>query len=220
MKPGKFFITGTDTDCGKTHVTCCLIDYFRSMSLRIEALKPVASGCNLKDDELISADASLLAKGSSLSLEVINPWRFRLPVSPHLAACQEGVQLEIQTIKSYCLSSQFNVFDVLLIEGAGGLKVPLNQSETWVDFLESTGIPIILVVGMRLGCINHALLTEHLIVERKLAHVGWIANFMDPNLLLAEEVLETLKDLMQMPYLGQVAYQSDVFTPSLPLHAF
>jgi dethiobiotin synthetase len=199
----KYFITGTDTDCGKTYVTRKLTESVPNSS----AIKPVASGCSFINDELVSSDAQELMHNSSLTMQQINPWRFQLPVSPHIAAQQEGVRLNIQELAEYCTSLELPQIDTLFIEGAGGLMVPLNQEETWLDFLNSTKIPVILVVGMKLGCINHALLTAMVLKSNKISCAGWIANCLDKKMLALEENIQTLKAKLEIPLLAIIPFE-------------
>ncbi|BCA95619.1 ATP-dependent dethiobiotin synthetase BioD [Legionella antarctica] len=200
----RYFITGTDTDCGKTYVTVKLVEYFTNSV----ALKPVASGCMVIENELVSTDAQQLQKNSSLSLDEINPWRFKLPVSPHIASKEEGISLSIKEIADYCMDFHLTGVESLFIEGAGGLMVPLNENETWIDFLKHTGIPVILVVGLKLGCINHALLTEAALKANKIKCVGWIANCHDPDMLALSDNISTLKRILKFRLLGTVSYSS------------
>lgn len=201
----RFFITGTDTDCGKTYVTARLVNYFSSSA----AIKPVASGCMEVENTLVSSDAQHLQK-NSISLDVINPWRFKLPVSPHIAAQNEGVSLSITEIADYCLNLQLDGIEKLFIEGAGGLMVPLNDHDTWIDFLKITKIPVILVVGMKLGCINHALLTETVLYANHIQCVGWIANCIDPNMQALSANIATLTEKLASPLLARIPFASDL----------
>lgn len=201
----RFFITGTDTDCGKTYIASCLINYFSSAV----AIKPVASGCMEIENKLVSSDAQNLQK-NNISLDVINPWRFKLPVSPHIAAYREGGCLSITEIAKYCLNLQLDGIEKLFIEGAGGLMVPLNEHETWIDFLQITKIPVILVVGMKLGCINHALLTETVLRANNIQCAGWIANCIDPNMQELSANIATLSQKLTSPLLAKVPFASDL----------
>lgn len=198
----RYFIIGTDTDCGKTYVTRKLMDSVENSV----AIKPIASGCMEKDGDLISADAQVLQKNSPLTLEQINPWRFSSPVSPHIAAKLDGVRISIQDIADYCLQFDLPDTDTLFIEGAGGLMVPLNDEETWVDFLRLTKIPVILVVGMRLGCINHAFLTAKVLEQFGIECKGWIANCIDPGMLFLKENINTLIKGLKMPLLDEIPF--------------
>ncbi|QMT60387.1 dethiobiotin synthase [Legionella sp. PC997] len=201
----RFFITGTDTDCGKTYVTARLANYFSSSA----AIKPVASGCMEIEDQLISSDAQYLQK-NGIGLDVINPWRFRWAVSPHIAAHEEGVQLCINEIADYCLNVQLDGIENLFIEGAGGLMVPLNDHETWIDFLKITRIPVILVIGMKLGCINHALLTESVLRTNNIQCMGWIANCIDPNMQALSANIDTLSQKLTSRLLATVPFSGEL----------
>ena len=202
----RYFITGTDTDCGKTYVTARLVDYF----VNAVAIKPIASGCIDVENQLISSDAQQLQKNGTLSLERINPWRFKLPVSPHIAAQHEGVCLSITEIANYCLNLHLEGVQNLFIEGAGGLMVPLNNKETWIDWLKLTQIPVILVVGMKLGCINHALLTETVLNRYKIKCIGWIANCLDPHMQALSENINTLTQRIASPLLATFSFGSNI----------
>ncbi|MCL9684300.1 dethiobiotin synthase [Legionella maioricensis] len=198
----RYFITGTDTDCGKTYVTAKLVEYFANAA----AIKPVASGCVVIENQLVSTDAQHLQQSSPLSLNVINPWRFKLPVSPHIASKEEGICLSIKEIADYCMNLQLPGVESLFIEGAGGLMVPLNEKETWIDFLKETDIPVVIVVGLKLGCINHALLTETALEANKIKCVGWIANCLDPEMLALSDNIRTLKSILNFPLLATIPY--------------
>lgn len=198
----RYFITGTDTDCGKTYVTANLVQHFSNSA----AIKPIASGCLGLDNQQVSMDALALQEHCHLSLDVINPWRFKLPVSPHLAAREEGCSLSITEIADYCLNLELAGIERLFIEGAGGLMVPLNDNQTWIDFLKITQFPVILVVGMKLGCINHALLTATALKTHKIPCAGWIANCIDPEMLALSENIETLKSLLDASLLATLSF--------------
>lgn len=198
----RYFITGTDTDCGKTFVTNQLGHFF----INSAAIKPIASGCHDKENQLVNSDALLHQQQSRLSLDIINPWRFRSPVSPHLAAKQDRVCINIHKVADYCLNLQLDGIEKLFIEGAGGLMVPLNDQGTWLDFLKLTNIPVILVVGMKLGCINHALLTQIALEANEIICKGWIANCIDPEMLMLEENISTLETQLKYPLLAITNY--------------
>jgi dethiobiotin synthetase len=203
----RYFILGTDTDCGKTHITGLLQHMLRSQGKQVHAIKPVASGCQQVDGELISDDALKLANGARRLAQQICPWPLHQPVSPHIAARIDGIELSISAIVNYCLNPSFNVYDYLLIEGAGGLMVPLNASETWVDFLRQSQIGVILVVGIRLGCINHALMTAEILKKNNIPLMGWVANCIDPTTLYIDEVVQTLQDKLNVPCWMKAPYE-------------
>ncbi|MFI4963217.1 MAG: dethiobiotin synthase [Legionellales bacterium] len=198
----RFFITGTDTDCGKTYVTRRLLE----TTPRSLAIKPVASGCIRIGSDLVSVDAQQLQYQGTLSLNEINPWRFKASASPHIAAREAGERLSVEDLAAYCLKLEVPGFDTLFIEGAGGLMVPLNEEHTWIDFLQLTQIPVILVVGMRLGCINHALLTQTAMEANGIRCAGWIANCLDPDMDYLSENLATLTDTLKYPLLRTIGY--------------
>lgn len=197
-----YFITGTDTDCGKTYVTCQLINYYQNAV----AIKPVASGCHKIGMDLVSSDAQELVKNNELDLDLINPWRFEQPVSPHIAAKKEGKTIQLSQLVDYCTQFEMPEKDLLFIEGAGGLMVPLNNEHTWLDFLKASQIPVIITVGMKLGCINHALLTMETLKAHQIFCAGWIANCIDPQMLAFEENMNTLVCMMDAQCLALVPY--------------
>ena len=204
-----YFITGTDTHCGKTYVTVALLNHLRSQNKSALALKPVASGCEEVDGQWINHDIQCLEQANGSQSPPIWKWKFRPPIAPHLAAQQEKVQISASEIKRFYTSYPKENLDYMLVEGAGGLLVPLNSQETWLDFLVATHMPVILVVGMRLGCINHALLTAYALRKQHIACHGWIANFLDPSMLAVADNLNTLKQWLRYPYLGHVSYGGD-----------
>lgn len=201
-----FFITGTDTDCGKTYVTCQLLDYFNHQGMTTQAIKPIASGCVMQYGRLISEDVTCLQRHNADSKQIINRWAYLEPIAPHLAAGLHGERLSAKDVVTFCSDSSYQRFDNLLIEGAGGLLVPLNEDETWLDVLRLSHNPVILVVGMRLGCINHALLTDAVLKINGIACVGWVANQLDNDMVFFDENLHTLREKMHMPLIATVSY--------------
>ena len=199
----RFFIIGTDTDCGKTYVTQQLVYYFKSKKQQVMAIKPVATGCWEEQGHLINEDIVALEQANGFSHPLICPWRFKPAISPHIAAAEVGSHLMTQAIAKHCLADDFSHLDYLLIEGAGGLMVPLNEQETWIEVLALTQIPVILVVGMRLGCLNHALLTASVLANHQLICAGWIANCLTHQQALNEN-MHTLVDKLKFPLLGVV----------------
>ncbi|MCX7091469.1 MAG: dethiobiotin synthase [Legionellales bacterium] len=208
-----YFITGTDTDCGKTYVTVALLQYLHQQKMRARALKPIASGCHLKQGVWVNDDVQRLEKANGNNPSAINHLTLRSPISPNLAAAEEGVAFTAAKIKSFYEAYPKTDLDYLLVEGAGGLLVPLNEQETWLDFLVQTRMPVLLVVGMRLGCMNHALLTAYALRKQHIPCHGWIANFLDPNMLAQAENLQTLQHWLAYPFLGSIPYQG-VFCPA------
>ncbi|KTD08272.1 dethiobiotin synthase [Legionella jamestowniensis] len=202
-----FFITGTDTNCGKTYVTCQILDYLTQLEKKGMAIKPLASGCIEKNGELINEDVLHLQKHNKQVNYPVNNWKFRLPISPHLAARAESIELTAHEIAAFCQQEYYKTLDYLFIEGAGGLMVPLNDEETWLDFLKLTRIPVILVVGMKLGCINHALLTTSVLQQHNIPFSGWIANCLDKDMLALSENIATLSEKISAPLLATLPFQ-------------
>jgi len=202
----RYFITGTDTDCGKTYIMCELLKLAQQQGRSAIGLKPVSSGCHFSNGKLVSEDASLIQQYAPPGLDICH-WYFLPPISPHIAAEKKHERLSAADITRFCLQDSLSGFDEVYIEGAGGLMAPLNESETWIDFAKQADLEVILVVGMRLGCLNHALLTVSAMVNQQLNCAGWIANCLDPNMLALEENIATLRQRIKMPLLGTIAYQ-------------
>lgn len=205
MRP--YFITGTDTDSGKTYVTRELLRHSLQHQHKAHAIKLVASGCVLVDDGLVSQDDMAyptLARYTQKQQK--NPWRYQLPVSPHIAAKAEGALLSLEALQRYCFQETFSDLTYLFIEGAGGLMAPLTAQHTWVDFLICSRIPVILVVGMRLGCLNHALLTQAVLRHYSISCFGWIANILDDKMLALAENIQTLQQRLVFPWLATIDY--------------
>lgn len=215
MKQG-FFITGTDTGVGKTLIATALVHGFAQAGSKVVGMKPVAAGADWQDDQLINEDvAQLIAAGNvKADLAHINPYVFESPIAPHIAAAQAGVSMSISKIKSD-FEVLANIADVVVVEGAGGFLVPLNDSEDMADLAVALGLPMILVVGMRLGCLNHALLTVAAMKARDLRLAGWIANTINPQMANFAENLHSLRQRIAKSYpgaplLGVVPYATEV----------
>jgi dethiobiotin synthetase len=194
-----YFVTGTDTDAGKTHVACQLISQFVAQGLKVVGMKPVAAGCELVNGEWVNADVQKLSTDSNVKAprELVNPYCFNEPIAPHLAANMAGVEIKIDKIKQ-AYQQLTNMADVVIVEGAGGFLVPLNEKDSLADLAEALAIPIVLVVGMKLGCINHSLLTAEAIKARGLTLHGWVANHIDPNMAMRKENIETITERLQL----------------------
>lgn len=211
-----YFIIGTDTDCGKTYVTCALTRYLQENHKTVMALKPVASGCEEQQGKLVSDDASKLQACNTNTKSMICPWPLTLPVSPHLAAKADGIELSAREITQFCQDGAWQAYDYLLVEAAGGLMVPLNDQETWIDVLKQSQIPVIVVVGMRLGCINHALLTISVLQMHDISCAGWIANCFQPDMLFLEENIATLSAKIPVPLLAAVREGTLILNNKIP----
>ncbi|WP_266171040.1 dethiobiotin synthase [Dyella subtropica] len=197
------FIAGTDTGIGKTHAACALLHALRNAGEAACGMKPVASGCIDTPDGLRNEDALALQAASSVSVpyELINPIALREALSPHLAAAHAGVTISLPPLR--------DAFDVLsashdkvVVEGVGGWLVPLARGLSAADIAKAWRLPVILVVGLRLGCLSHALLSARAIVADGCELIGWIGNLVDPAMLAAEENLATLRELLPAPCLG------------------
>ena len=208
-----FFITGTDTNVGKTLVSASMLRMLTSQGYSAVAIKPVASGCFIKHGKLYSKDALILQKHSSnktLSYSSINPFAFKEPIAPHIAAKKNGINLLVSQILSKSQEALTCNADYIIIEGAGGWLTPINDKETIADLAMAYGYPVILVVGMRLGCINHAVLTYESIKKSGLKIAGWVANIIDKNMLYPKENIETIKLKLTAPLLGIIPYSKSV----------
>lgn len=208
--PG-FFITGTDTEIGKTYVSSLLINFFANNGYKVTGMKPVASGATMVEGELKNDDALSLMQASNVDVDykTVNPYTFEPAVSPHIAAEQAGVEVEIDEIKNNYKHLQ-EMSDVVIVEGVGGWYAPISCHTTVADLAESLKLPIILVVGLRLGCLNHALLTAQALRQSGLTVAGWIANHVEKDFSSAEKNIETLKHyLNEFLYLGSIPFDSN-----------
>lgn len=203
-----YFITGTDTEIGKTHSAVKLIEHWQAQGRKVLAMKPVASGCEiLPDGRWFNDDvARLTAATGQTDLELMNPYRFLPPVSPHIAAREAGVTISLDVIRAN-MQSLAAECDVLLVEGAGGWLAPLSDELSMADLARQLGLPVILVVGMKLGCINHALLTAQAINASGATLAGWVANRVVPQQLAYADNLATLQvklgqPLLELPFEG------------------
>ena len=204
----RLFVTGTDTEIGKTVVASGLIRAGVKAGYRTAGLKPVAAGCETIDGALMNDDARQLKLTSNVELDyaTINPIALEPAIAPHIAATQAGVSISSRVLKTHYERNLPDDVDLAVFEGAGGWFVPLNEYETFEDFALAMKLEIVLVVGMKLGCINHALLTVKAIKSCGLNLVGWIANFPLPSMEAAEANLETLLQRIDEPLLGVVPH--------------
>lgn len=215
-----FFITGTDTDAGKTLVATGLLAAARAQGLSTAAIKPVAAGCEQTPDGLRNSDAlALWAQCSKkLAYEQVNPIALKAAVAPHIAAGYEQRSLSADRLTGLCRGVLAERADLTLIEGAGGWRVPLNPRQTLADLARELNTPVILVVGLKLGCINHALLTYEAIVRDGLPVAGWVANCVDPAMAVRQENIETLKALLPVPLLGVVPWLENISAAAAANH--
>jgi dethiobiotin synthetase len=216
----RFFVTGTDTDAGKTFVASHILSTASRRKLACFGLKPVAAGADFDDNGIIrNSDAMALMASSSLSLkyEQVNPILLEPAIAPHIAAAQAHKVLTVQRLQGYIQGALLTPADLVLVEGAGGWKVPLNAHEDLSMLAQALNMPVILVVNMKLGCINHALLTYESILRDGLTLAGWVANSPQTKMPMYEENLVTLQQRIGAPLLAQV-HASD--SPELSTQAF
>ena len=207
-----YFVTGTDTDVGKTTVTAALLQRATQQGWRCFGIKPVSAGCQ-QDAAGVwhSDDAAKISAAASVALhpDLLAPIRLPLPVSPHLAAQAAGVNLSVARLAGLVRGALSTPATHVLIEGAGGWDVPINSRETLADLAKVLQFPVILVVGMRLGCLNHALLTARAIRQDGLHLAGWVANSVVSDTLLLTEQIDSLQQRLNAPCLGILPYQAD-----------
>ncbi len=201
------FVTGTDTGVGKTHVSAALLRAAQASGLRVCGYKPVASGCErdaggqLRNEDAL---ALLAASGADEAYEAVNPYAFEPPLAPHIAAREAGVEVELRVLDA-AVDRLADRHDWLLVEGAGGWRVPLNDAADFADWVGARGWPVLLVVGMRLGCVSHALLTAESIRARGLRLAGWVANELPPRQDRLEENIRSIAGRIGAPLLGRLA---------------
>ncbi len=207
--PG-LFITGTDTGVGKTLTTAALLHAMTALGLRALAMKPIAAGAVQTEGIWQNEDVLMLEQAAKVSAprELINPYLFREPLAPHIAAERKGVRIEIPRIVD-AYDRLTGLADWVLVEGVGGFRVPLDGQRDTADLAVALGLPIILVVGLRLGCLNHALLTAEAIAARGLKLAGWVANRIDPDMSAFDENLDALQKRLHAPCLTVLPYLED-----------
>ena len=193
-----FFITGTDTGIGKTYAACKLIQQYVAQGYKVVGMKPVAAGCELINGEWVNDDVVKLEAASNVKAprKLTNPYSFKEPIAPNIAAELAGEAIDITVIKQ-AFDALSELADIVIVEGAGGFLVPLNDAETMADLAGILNIPIILVVGIRLGCINHALLTAQAIQAINVSLAGWIANPIEPKMQQYNKNVEAIAKKLQ-----------------------
>ena len=204
----RFFVTGTDADAGKTFVTVLMLEALKQRGLSTLALKPLAAGCEQVDGELRNDDALKLQAAMTVALpyQQINPIALKSAIAPHLAAEEEGRTLSVDRLAGLIRGALMTPADVTLVEGAGGWLVPLNHRETLGNLVKELELPVILVVGVRLGCLNHALLTAQAVAAAGLPLAGWVSNGIDPEAAKVQENINTLKSMLPAPCLGVIPH--------------
>ena len=201
------FITGTDTEIGKTTVSCAIIRALVKKGLQVAAMKPVAAGAFESDGALHNEDVDALTKASNMSLplSLTTPYLLKTPIAPHLSAELDHVVIDNHHIMS-CYREIRDQADAVIVEGVGGFCVPFTDCTDSAELAVQLALPVILVVGMKLGCINHALLTAEAVRSRGLKLAGWVANTIDPRMPFCDENIHTLEARLNAPRLGTLPY--------------
>ena len=215
-KQNGFFITGTDTDCGKTYAASALIahlaGHFQAQGGRVVGLKPIASGFELRGEQWLNNDVEAIKAASSVALpdDLRNRYSYKEPIAPHIAANIAGDKIDIGAI-SNDVDAAYSYADIVVVEGVGGWLVPLDQASnsSIKSLAEELALPVILVVGLRLGCLNHALLAIESIRKSNVNFLGWVANHVDPEYQYLDENIQTLKNSIDEPMLFELAYSSE-----------
>jgi dethiobiotin synthetase len=197
------FVTGTDTGVGKTLFAAALLLRLGTAGVAIAACKPLASGCRREDGRLVNADAELLAAVAPAPLAILNPIALEPAIAPHIAAAEAGIRLDAAELVSACRAAAAGG-EFLVVEGAGGWRVPIGPEETLADVARGLGLPVVLVVGLRLGCLNHALLTAEAIRADGLELAGWVANPIEPDMPRREANIAALCDRLRTPLLARL----------------
>ena len=194
-----FFITGTDTGVGKTYVACKLIRDYVAQGYKVVGMKPVAAGGDLVNGKWVNDDVLKLEQASNVKAprELVNPYSFKEAIAPHIAAEKAGLEIKIDVIKQ-AFQALSKLADIVIVEGAGGFLVPLNNQQSMADLPAALDIPVILVVGMKLGCINHSLLTVEAIQARGLTLHGWVANQVEPDMPFYHKNVATIAEKLHL----------------------
>ena len=213
-----YFITGTDTGVGKTFVACAFLQTLKQLGVDAIGMKPVAAGGEMSPDGLLNDDVEALrsASGVALTSDDLCCYLLPEPVAPHIAALHEEIEIDLDVIRQR-FDQLAELADVVLVEGVGGFLVPLGDSITTADLAVDLDLPVIMVVGMRLGCLNHALLTQEAITARRLTLAGWVANQIDPNMSEFEANVDALEERIRAPLLGVIEWQKNGDTKELDL---
>lgn len=213
MQPAhSVFITGTDTGVGKTRITCALLLAARRRPVKAYGMKPVASGSTFKDGEWHNEDADLLRAYSTTptpDLALMNPYALEEPIAPQIAARHAGVTIELERLQAAHQALLYSA-NLVVVEGVGGWAVPFSDMAMQAQLVRALKIPVLLVVGIRLGCINHALLTAQAIAADGCKLVGWIANRIDPAVACIDEVIASISEELDVPLLADVPHGQSV----------
>ncbi len=205
------FVTGTDTGVGKTLVSTGLLHALARHHGRVVGMKPVAAGTERINGVVANDDVLALRAASTCAVppELDNPVLLPDPVSPHIAAARAGFRIDIAHLVA-CHRALTQLADAVVVEGAGGFHVPLSNTETGADLAQALGLPVVLVVGLRLGCLNHALLTARAIAASGLPFAGWVANTLDATMAVPDENVAALEERLEAPLLGRLPLQANL----------
>ena len=211
-RPCSYFITGTDTDVGKTFVTGALLQHFKRHGIRAIGFKPISAGCDVSANGLVNQDALTIQRYNSqhIPLNIINPIAYQSAIAPHIAAKLCGQSIEFAALDKGWQQLRQIPADVYLIEGAGGWMLPINPTDNLNQWVEQQQFAVILVVGIKLGCLNHALMTAQMIEHQGLTIAGWVANIIDPQTSHIEHNIDTLKVRLAAPHLATIPYFNDL----------
>ena len=208
-----FFISGTDTNVGKTEITCALMRVISNQDKIVVGMKPISAGVEKIREGYLNKDVDKIMNEASFSYDIskVNSYSFDEPIAPHIAADKVNCSIDFNLIQNN-LNQIKEKADYVFIEGAGGHEVPLDKTRTMADLVTSLDIPIILVVGIRLGCINHSILTINSILNRKQKLFGWVANCIDKDMSEIDKNISYLKEKIPSPLIGIVPYQENIDT--------
>lgn len=214
-----YFVTGTDTEIGKTLVSSAMLHALTKQGVRAAGMKPVAAGARLLDGVWHNEDADILANTANIALpiELTTPYLLRDAAAPHIAAAQEGVKIDLAHIRT-CYDRIASSTDAVVVEGVGGFRVPLSETHDTGDLAQQLGLPVILVVGLRLGCLNHALLTADAIAARGLMLAGWVVNIVDIGMRHGTANIDALAARLPAPMLGTIPRLSTPLPPVAAAH--
>jgi len=208
-----YFITGTDTDVGKTFITSLLMKFIKQNKHKVLGFKPIAAGSEYAFDELVNEDALTLLESGNVSVpyNLINPYIYEQPIAPHIAAKLANEKISVSGLNTAYLqiSKKISKGDYLITEGAGGWALPINDDEYLYDWVSENNMPVILVVGLKLGCLNHALLTQAHMKALGINCIGWVANHIDPNMNVQQENIDALKQRLTMPLLAVAPFHDE-----------
>lgn len=212
LQAGSYFITGTDTDVGKTLCTKALIDAVNNQGFSSLGFKPISAGCDNTPQGLRNEDALILQKASNINVayDLVNPIAFLPPIAPHIAAKQVNLGIDTKLLDQTFDKLTALKSDYLFVEGAGGWHLPLDHYNLLSEWVAEKHLPVIVVVGLKLGCLNHALLTVKAVQQSGLRVAGWIANHIQQDMPYAQENIETLQAMIDAPLLAEIPYLNQV----------